>query len=215
VEATQDGWHSANKSAMGIEHTPSPAQRPVDGADGSRMSRPLRLAGAMAVVISLWLPWYQVRISDAMRHAFDGQAGQLPQGFAAFARGVLAALPASLDLTGWQAFQGADVALAMLAGAVAISVTLAVDLRAVLAGAAAIGALVVFHVVDQPGPNEIVTVRFGAWIALAGAAAIALSAFADAGTPERSSSHAPWAPASTPAEAWTAPPAASVPPPTR
>jgi hypothetical protein len=175
------------------------------------MTRSLRLAGAIAVLLSLWLSWYEIRIPDAMRHAFDGQDDQLPQGFAAFARGLLDAIPASIHVNGWQAFEGADVALALLAGAVAFSVMLAVDPRAILAAAAVIGGIVLVHILDQPGPNEIVTVKTGPWVALGGAVAIALSARAETAT---AGSHAadPWAPPPAASE-WVAPAAASVPPP--
>jgi hypothetical protein len=143
------------------------------------MLRPLRLAGAIAVIASLWLPWYGVTIPDAIREAVDAQTGQLPQGFADFARGILAALPTSIQLNGWQAFEGADVAIALIAGAAALSLLMAIDVRAVLGAGGAIAGLVVVHMLDQPGPNEIVSVKAGPWVALAGAAAIALSARPD------------------------------------
>jgi hypothetical protein len=173
------------------------------------MSRPLRLCGAIAVIASLWLPWYGITIPDAVRQAVDAQAGQFPKGFADFARGILASLPKSIQLNGWQAFEGADVAIALIAGAAALSVLMAIDVRAVLGAAAAIAGLVIVHVLDQPGPNEIVTVKAGPWVALAGAAAIALSARAES-TPAPAS---PGFPPPTPTEAWSPPAAASVPPP--
>jgi hypothetical protein len=173
------------------------------------MSRPLRLAGALGVIASLWLPWYAVTIPDAVREAVDAQSGQLPPGFADFARGILAALPKSIQLNGWQAFEGADVAIALIAGAAALSVLTTIDMRAVLGGAAAIGGLVIVHVLDQPGPNEIVTVKAGPWVALAGAAAIALSARDEATPVVAPAAFAP----TPPAEAWSPPAAASVPPP--
>jgi hypothetical protein len=178
------------------------------------MTRPLRLAGAIAVILSLWLRWYEVRIPDELRHAFDGQNGQLPQGFADFARGLLAAIPTSIGLNGWQAFEGADVALALLAGAVAFSVMITVDVRAILAAAAAIAGIVVVHVLDQPGPNAIVTVKVGPWVALAGAAAIALSARTEMAAQAATPASVPWSPAGPTSDAWAAPAPASVPPPT-
>lgn len=179
------------------------------------MTRPLRLAGALVVVLSLWLSWYEVRIPDALRRAFDPQNAdaQLPQGFAAFARGLLDAIPTVIRVNGWQAFEGADVALALLAGAVAFSVMIDVDPRAILAAAAAIAGIVVVHVLDRPGPSEIVSLKIGPWVALGGAVAIALSARAEtASTTSASSPPGPWAPAPLASDAWT-PPAASVPPP--
>ena len=59
------------------------------------MARPLRLIGPIAVIASLWLPWYGIAIPDAVRQAVDAQADQLPEGFADFARGIIASLPTS------------------------------------------------------------------------------------------------------------------------
>jgi hypothetical protein len=173
------------------------------------MSRPLRLAGAIAVIASLWLPWYGITIPDVVREAVDAQSGQAPAGLADFMRGILAALPTSIHLNGWQAFEGADVAIALIAGAAALSVLMAIDVRAVLGAAVAIAGLVLVHILDQPGPNEIVSVKAGPWVALAGAAAIALSARAEptpAAAPQASTPPAP-------TEAWAPPASASVPPP--
>lgn len=172
------------------------------------MTRALRLTGAGAVVLSLWLTWYTIRIPDELRSVVDAQARQLPQGLGDFARGILAALPSKIDATGWQAFEGADVALALLAGAVALSVLTVVDPRAVLAAAALIAGLVLVHVFDQPGPNQLVSVGVGSWVALAGAAAIALSARPDGQTKPLGDA---WSPPAEPA--WRPPAAASVPPP--
>jgi hypothetical protein len=62
-------------------------------------------------------------------------------------------------------------------------------------------------VLDQPGPNEIVTVKAGPWVALAGAAAIALSARAEP-TPLAVAPAAP-----PPVQEWAPSAPASVPPP--
>jgi hypothetical protein len=181
------------------------------------MTRPLRLAGALAVMLSLWVSWYEVRIPDALRRAFDPQNAdaQMPEGFAAFARGLLDAMPTVIRVNGWQAFEGADVALALLAGAVAFSVMLDVDPRAILGAAAAIGGIVVVHVLDRPGPSEIVSLKLGPWIALGGAVAIALSARAEAqaASPKATTASSdPWAPTPLVSDTLTPPPA-SVPPP--
>jgi hypothetical protein len=207
-------WHSGNKSAIESNTRRADLAPGWPGADVSAMTRPLRLAGALAVVLSLWLPWYQVRIPDELRRAFDDPTGQLPQGFAEFARGLLAVIPASIELNGWQAFEGTDVALALLAGAIAGSVLLSVDVRAILAAAAGIGGLVVVHMLDQPGPNEVVSLKVGPWVALAGAVAIALSARGET-TSASGATSAAWAPASPPVEPWAPPAAASVPPPSQ
>jgi hypothetical protein len=194
-----------------LVHAPSDLALLPGRADDRDMSRPLRLCGAIAVIASLWLPWYGITIPDAVRQAVDAQAGQLPAGFADFARGILASLPKSIQLNGWQAFEGADVAIVLIAGAAAASVLMAIDVRAVLGAAAAIAGLVIVHVLDQPGPNEIVTVKAGPWVALAGAAAIALSARAEP-TPAAAPQAFSPAPA-PPTDPWAPPAPASVPPP--
>jgi hypothetical protein len=73
------------------------------------MSRPLRLIGAVAVIASLWLPWYGIAIPDAVRQAVDAQAGQLPEGFADLARGILASLNEIVTVKAgpWVALAGA------------------------------------------------------------------------------------------------------------
>jgi hypothetical protein len=173
------------------------------------MARPLRLAGALAVLASLWLPWYGLSLGDELRGAIDREAAQLPQGFGEFARGLLEALPSSFRVTGWHAFEGADVALALLAAAAVVSLALEVDPRAVMAAGAAIAGLVLIHLLDQPGPNEIVSVKVGPWVALVGGVAIAASAWPPA-VPAAPEAPAAWAP---PASAPPASAPASVSPP--
>jgi hypothetical protein len=100
------------------------------------------------------------------------------------------------------------VAIALIAGAAAVSALMAIDVRAVLGAAAAIAGLVIVHVLDQPGPNEIVAVKAGPWMALAGAAAIAVSARAE---PTPAAALPAFPPPAT--DPWGPPAQASVPPP--
>jgi hypothetical protein len=142
------------------------------------------LAGAAVAAVALWLPWYAVTLPQELRRAAaDGAAGGLPPALGELARELITVLPEHLEATGWQALDGGDVALLVLAAVVAAAVLLAagaaapgiqVDLAgaarvATVAGAAATG-FVLLKLVDQPGPNEIVSVRYGAWVALAGGA---------------------------------------------
>jgi hypothetical protein len=133
------------------------------------MSRPLRLAGATAVLLSLWMPWYAIHVPGALRDEIGARAGALPQGMAAFAQGLLAALPPVIDVTGWQAFGGADVAMAVLAGGVALLCFAVADRSLSVAAAGALGLLVLVHLFSRPGPAGIASLRFGAWVAMAGA----------------------------------------------
>jgi hypothetical protein len=99
-----------------------------------------------------------------------------------------AALLASLFLdwysgaTAWQAFSVLDVVLALLAlvpcGLVATQATrdspslpIAFSVLSTVAGMIA-SLLILYRIVDQPGPNDAVDVHLGAWAAFAAAAAL-------------------------------------------
>jgi hypothetical protein len=108
--------------------------------------------GGAVLLVSLFLPWYDVH--GAPRH-----------------------------LTGWQAFSVIDILLAIAAVlgiALAVStavrrtpaVPVALGVIGVIAGALAT-LLVLVRVLDPPGPNELLDVAAGAWIALAAAAGLA------------------------------------------
>jgi hypothetical protein len=149
----------------------------------------MRLAGAAAVLVSLWMPWYAIHIPDSLRSQIDANAGRMPPGFAAFAQGLLAAIPQNLHVTAWQAFGGADVAMAFLAGGLGLLCFAAADRSISLAAAAGLVALVAVHLVSRPGVDGVATLASGAWVALGGAvlalAGSAMSADADAvATPE-------------------------------
>ena len=62
------------------------------------------------------MPWYAIHVPDSLRSQIDASAGGMPPAFAAFAQGLLDAIPQNLHVNAWQAFGGADVAMAFLAG---------------------------------------------------------------------------------------------------
>jgi hypothetical protein len=108
--------------------------------------------GALLAITALWMPWYAPASSE-------------PGG-------------ATATLDAWSAFGGTD---ALLAGAAALVLVAAVaaagdrvDTEAAARGIAAVGAaalgLVVLKLVDQPGPDALLDVRVGAWVAAAGGA---------------------------------------------
>ena len=151
------------------------------------------LAGAGAVAASLWLPWYAIDLGKAFDSAFGGTSGSAPSGPAGdFARGLVAglldAVPHRITATGWVALSGADVALALLAGAAVLAVLVRdvpplLAARAVgLAGVAAT-AIVVVHVLHRPGPDGLVALRPGIWVALAGGVVLSLAGGLAAGRP--------------------------------
>jgi hypothetical protein len=140
------------------------------------------LAGAAVTAVALWLPWYAVTLPPELRRAAaDRAAGTLPGTLGELARELIAVLPNHVEATGWQALDGVDVALLVIAAIVAAVVLLAAGAAgpglqvdeagaarvASVAGAAATG-FVLLKLVDQPDPAGMVSVRYGAWVALAG-----------------------------------------------
>ena len=135
-------------------------------------SRTSAIAAAAAVLIgSLWAPWYAIDFSPAAREAVGAQAGQLPGVLGEFARQVVTMLPMHIEATAWEVFEKADVIL--FACAIVAVMAALIDRMDVagLAGLVAAGAVVV-QMVDRPGPSEVVSLEWGAWLALAGALAI-------------------------------------------
>jgi hypothetical protein len=112
--------------------------------------------GGLALLVSLFLTWYSVT-------------------------------GGSRELTGWQSFSIIDVllALAALLG-IALAVTTATRRTpavpvalGVIAGPVGVLAtvLVLIRLLDPPGPNELLDLGPGVWLALAGAAAVAAGAW--------------------------------------
>jgi hypothetical protein len=110
------------------------------------------VAGA-AMIIVLFLPWY-------------GLEG----------RGVVTYGPGSGTATAWEAFSVTDILLALLA-------LLAIALPVVTAAASgpakpvafgvlgSVGSilavlLILYRLLNQPGPNDVVVLRYGAWLGL-------------------------------------------------
>jgi hypothetical protein len=119
-------------------------------------------AGGVALLLALFLDWYSVPLAPV-----GGGALELP----------------ALQASGWQAFDVLDVLLALLAlvplALAALQATrtspslpVAFSVLATLAGALA-ALLVLYRIVNQPGPNDLVDVETGAWIGFAAAVAIA------------------------------------------
>jgi hypothetical protein len=148
-----------------------------------RVRAPEWLAGAagIALLVALLLPWYSQEIAPS--------AG----GWTAYAP-----LP-STSATAWQAFTVTDVLLALLALAgpalLAVQATrpspalpLGVGVIGVLCGGLAT-LLVIARMILQPGPNAMVGLQAGAWIALGSALALlaggwwSTAAEADPGAP--------------------------------
>ncbi len=164
-------------------------------------------AGALILLGSLWLPWYTMRFPDALRDAFKGigangatqptpQGGPgeaLGQAFSGLFSGLAAAIPDEISAKGWQALDGADVALAVIA-IVALLIAMAlsgaaggVRVDAASAGriVAALGAvalaIVAYNAVSPPGGDapaifgeDLMQLRYG--LAVAGGGALLMIA---------------------------------------
>ena len=109
-------------------------------------------AGGLALIVSLFLDWYGL--------------GRLDVG-----------------ASGWEAFSVLDVVLVLLAlvplGLVATqatrdspSIPVAFSVLATVAGMLAT-LLILYRIINQPGPNDLATVELGAWIGLAASVAVA------------------------------------------
>ncbi|MDA0163798.1 hypothetical protein OM076_26240 [Solirubrobacter ginsenosidimutans] len=129
-----------------------------------RRAEPIAGLGGVLLLVSLFLPWYMPNLPTAL----DGATLQVKQ-FTLVVESV----------TAWQAFTVTDILLAVIALPAilvpVISVTTSGPAKsigiAVIASATGWLAilLVVFRLLDPPGPNGAADLRYGAWLALAGA----------------------------------------------
>jgi hypothetical protein len=112
-------------------------------------------AGAVALLASMFLHWYGIELLDAV----------------------------SLEATAWQAFGVLDVVLVLLALVPVALVFLQAtrespaipvffSVMTLLAGLLA-ALLILYRIVNQPGPNEIVDVQLGAWLGFVAALVVA------------------------------------------
>ena len=157
-----------------------PAARPgLEPAPGRAEEAPLNesrtsvtVAGAAVLVGSLWAPWYAIDFGPAARNAIGSQTQNLPGVMGEFARQLMTLIPTHIEATAWQAFDKADVII--FACAIAAVFAALIDRMDVLGiiGAVAAGTVVV-AMVDRPGPGELVSLKWGAWLALAAALVIA------------------------------------------
>jgi hypothetical protein len=142
-----------------------------DNAPVSESRTSAIVASAAVLVGSLWAPWYAIDLTPAARGAIGSQTGQLPGVLGDFARQVLSLIPSHIEATGWQAFDKADVVLFACA-IVAVMAALIDRMDVVaIAGVGAAGT-VVLQMIDRPGPHELVSLKWGAWLALVAALAI-------------------------------------------
>ncbi len=139
------------------------------------------LLGAAILVAAMFAPWYAIDLSPAARGAIDARTGQIPGVLGELARQLLSVLPDRIKANAWQVFERSDVV--MLGSAIAAAVTALLGRRDVagFAGVVAV-ATVGLAIVDQPGPNALVELQWGAWLGLGGTLLLLAGAWIPAGT---------------------------------
>jgi hypothetical protein len=127
--------------------------------------------GGLVLFVSLWLHWYGLDASALVpKGNYQGNSGVIA---------ILQTHTPVPDATAWQAFSEIDVLLALFAlPAIGVPISAALSkvptapvAFTVIATTASFFAvlLVLFRLLDQPGSNELVAVKYGAWVGLAGA----------------------------------------------
>jgi hypothetical protein len=126
------------------------------------------LAGAAALLVTLFLPWFGIEV--------PGPAGNLVNPFLADVTGT----------SGWNALGWVTIVLALAAIACAawlafanatgrpVAQSVAASVLTATAGTFALLALALRALVFQPGPNDFVVVRYGAWLGLLAALVLAV-----------------------------------------
>ena len=135
----------------------------------------LAVVGAAALLVTLFLPWFGVELPSA---------GE--QGRGSGALGVVGSYSTGSWGSGWDALGWLTIGLALAAIGCAVWLALANALNRPVAQAVAAGVLTASigtfafvvlalrALVFQPGSNEIVTVRYGAWLGLLAALILAV-----------------------------------------
>jgi hypothetical protein len=124
--------------------------------------------GAVMVVGALFAPWYALELDHA-RDLLAAQTGQLPAEYQRFAGDLLSLLPDRITATGWDAFENTDLILTGISIATLLA-ALAGRFELVAAGAFGAAGTTVIAMVNRPIPNELLSLDWGAWLALGGAA---------------------------------------------
>jgi hypothetical protein len=130
--------------------------------DVNKLSTGQRIAGVAGLLlfIDLWMSWYGVDLGS----------------LTGLSKSVVNATGVDTTASAWQAFKFTDILLAITAiVAMALAVTTARGMRLALpvrlsAATAGLGGLmtviVLYRIINQPGPNNVITVQWGAYAGL-------------------------------------------------
>src|SRR3954451_25425899 len=173
--------HSLAKLASAAGHADAPLVH-----KGLRTGHLLSLGGAGAVLGSLCIAWYAIHLQGRLQSVLTEQSTRLPPALRELAKGLVQVLPENISGTGGQALHGADILLAggaalvilaivMAAGAggAGVRVAPAVAGRVALVAGLVLAGIVLVKIMNPIGPNDLVTVQDGAWLALGGSALMA------------------------------------------
>jgi purine-cytosine permease-like protein len=124
------------------------------------------IAGAAALLVALFLPWFGVELPARSALLVVGLGEDSDDGWSTLGWLTIVIALAAVGCAAWLAI--ANATSRPVAQSVAASVL------AATAGTFAFIAVALRALVFQPGPNEIVTVRYGGWIGLLAALSLAL-----------------------------------------
>ena len=126
----------------------------------------LAVVGAAALLVALFLPWFGVERPTRGALLVVGLAEGSDNGWSSLGWLTLVFVLGAIGCAAW-------LALANATGR-PVAQSVAASVLAATAGTLAFIAVTLRALVFQPGPNEIVTVRYGAWIGLLAALSLAL-----------------------------------------
>jgi hypothetical protein len=149
------------------------AERP-----GARPGQLVAALGAFALILSLWLDWYGLKLIGLFRQAIEHEANRV--GLGGLGGSVARQFGNDFFASGWEAFTSTDVIL-FASGVLVLIGTGLMIARAgdspsprtvgrftAVVGAVAAG-LVLVKILDPPGPDALVEIEHGPYVALAGA----------------------------------------------
>lgn len=171
------------------------ASKPAAPAPRSPVPRGHYVAavGAIALIVSLFLPWYSLNLPPGAQEALDAETEGLPEALRELGRSFLMEVLDSVGGTAWEVFSSADIVLCVCGVIVLLLTGLSIAARggsmtpspaatARLIGLIGTGtaAFVIVKMLDQPGPNVLLDVDYGPYVALGGCAAIAFGGWSAA-----------------------------------